>query len=571
MQSLKDKKEKPPSRPDWKRFLILFLLALTLTLIIHIRYPFPVATYQAGDIARENVKSPAELRIPETGTTIKKGEIVVREGERISESQLSALSVVNRFEKGEALNVRKFLSVLALLFLSIAVIYEYARKNIKKFTLSEKDMIFGALLTVFALAFVKSLLLIFGHFARDIAADLFYVVPVFLFGIIMRIVLFSEAAIAFSLIFGIAMGFAFQNSLEIFLYTLLANVLASYFSGRCETRNTILKAGIYTAFIMCPAMVFFEVLFGEALSNIPVRIAFILLSGIGSSFIALGLLPVVEHLFGYTTDIKLLELANLENPLLEAMMVEAPGTYHHSILVGNLAKAAAESIGAHPLLTRVSAYYHDIGKLKLPHYFIENRTDFDDAHKGLTPHMSALIILSHVKEGMELADKYKLGRKITEIIQQHHGTSMVSYFFNRAKELEDPKLHLVNEKDFRYAGPKPQTKEAGILMLADAVEAASRILEEPTPKRIETHVQNIIEHIFLDGQLDECELTLKDLHAIQKSFIAILIGIFHHRIQYPERTTHDGTDKRFPKIVENGQKANTKDNAKPAHVFKATG
>ena len=571
MQSLKDKKDKPPSRPDWKGLLVLFLLALALTLIIHVRYPSMVATYHVGDIAKENIKSPKELHIPETGAMIKKGEIIVREGDRIGETQLSALSVLNRFEKGEALNVRKFLSILALLFLSIAILYEYAQRNIKKFTLSEKDLIFSALLIVFTVSFVKCLTLVFGHFARENAADLFYIVPVFLFGIIMRIVLFSEAAITFSLILGITMGFAFQNSLEAFLYVLLANVLASYFSGRCEDRNTILKAGVYTAFIMCPVMVLFHLLFGESLSTVPVKIAFILLSGIGSSFIALGLLPVVEHLFGYTTDIKLLELANLEHPLLEAMMVEAPGTYHHSILVGNLAKAAAESIGAHPLLTRVSSYYHDVGKLKLPHYFIENRTDFDDAHKGLTPHMSALIILSHVKEGVELADKYKLGQRITEIIQQHHGTSMVSYFFKRAKELEDPKLHLVNEKDFRYAGPKPQTKEAGILMLADAVEAASRILEEPTPKRIETHVQNIIEHIFLDGQLDECELTLKDLHAIQKSFIAILIGIFHHRIQYPERTPHDGSDKRFPKVVENGQKAHTKDNGKPPHVFKATG
>ncbi len=571
MQGVKDKKDKPPSYPDWKRVLILLLFALSLTLIIHVTYPFVITEYQDGDIARENVKSPQQFRVPGTDTVIKKGEIIVREGERISDSQLRILSVLKQIEKGEALDIRKFLSIFAILFLSITVIYQYGEKNIKKFSLSRKDLIFGAVLTVFTVAFVKSSFLIFGHFARDNIADLFYVVPIFLFGIIMRVVLFSEAAITFSLVFGIAMGFAFQNSLQVFLYTFLANILASHFSGKCEDRNTILKAGIFTAFFMGFIMVLYHVLLGEPSGNIPAKIALILLSGIGSSFIALGLLPVIEYLFGYTTDIKLLELANLEHPLLEAMMLEAPGTYHHSIIVGNLGKAAAESIGAHPLLTRVSAYYHDIGKLKMPHYFIENRTDFEDAHKSLTPHMSALIILSHVKEGMELAERHKLGQKITDMIQQHHGTSLVSYFFNRAKELEDPKLFLVDEKEFRYAGPKPQTKEAGILMLADAVEAASRILDEPTPKRIETHVQNIIERIFLDGQLDECELTLKDLHAIRKSFIAILIGTFHHRIQYPERITHDSSDKRFPKIVEGGQKANTKDNGKPAHVFKATG
>jgi cyclic-di-AMP phosphodiesterase PgpH len=571
MPSSKDRKDKPPSYPNWKRLLILALFAFALTLIAHVTYPLFIADYQYGDIVRENIKSPGDFRIPNTGEMVKKGEIIVREGERITDYQVSVLSALKQFEKRDALNVGKFLAIFILLFLSITIIYEYAEKNIKKFTLSEKDLIFGSLLTIFTIAFVKCCFLIFAHFARDNIADLFYVVPLFLFGIIARIVLFSEATLAFSLIFSIAMGFAFQNSIQVFLYTFLANILASYFSGKCENRNTILKAGVYTAFVMSLVMILFHVLFGEPSSNIPAKVGLILLSGIGSSFIALGLLPVIEHLFGYTTDIKLLELANLEHPLLEQMMIEAPGTYHHSIVVGNLAKAAAESIGAHPLLTRVSAYYHDIGKLKLPHYFIENQTGFEDAHKALTPHMSALIILSHVKEGIELAERYKLGAKITDMIRQHHGTSLVSFFFSRAKELEDPKLHLADEKDFRYAGPRPQTKEAGILMLADAVEAASRILEEPTPKRIETHVQNIIEHIFLDGELDECELTLKDLHAIQKSFIAILIGIFHHRIQYPERTTHDSADKRFPKVVENGQKANTKDNGKSAHVFKATG
>lgn len=571
MVSAKDKKDKPPSYFNRERLLILFLFALALTVIIHVGYPFGVTDYQYGDVARENIKSPAQLSLPGSGTIIKKGEIIVREGERVDQRGLEKLAALKQFEKGEALNLKKFLSILLLLFFSVTIIYEYAEKNIKKFTLSEKDLIFGAVLTLFTIAFMKSSFLIFGHFARDNTTDLFYVVPIFLFGIVMRIVLFSEAAITFSLIFAIAMGFAFQNSLEVFLYALMGNVLASYFSGKCENRNTILKAGIYTACIMSLIMVLLHVLSGQPPANIPVKIMLVFFSGIGSSFIALGLLPVIEHLFEYTTDIKLLELANLEHQLLEQMMMEAPGTHHHSIIVGNLAKAAAESIGAHPLLTRVSAYYHDVGKLKMPHYFIENRTDFEDAHKDLTPHMSALIILSHVKEGVELADKHRLGSKIKAIIQQHHGTSLVSYFFNRAKELEDPKLHLVNDKDFRYAGPKPQTKEAGILMLADAVEAASRVLEEPTPKRIETHVQNVVEHIFLDGQLDECELTLKDLHAIQKSFVTILIGIFHHRVQYPERTAHDSSDKKLPKIVESGHKANTRDNGKLAHLFKATG
>ena len=333
----------------------------------------------------------------------------------------------------------------------------------------------------------------------------------------------------------------------------------------------MLGAGFFSALIMSFVMLLFHLLLGYPLTEVPLKITLILLGGVGSSLITAGLLPIIEHTFDYTTNFKLLELANLEHPLLEQMMVSAPGTYHHSILVGNLCKAAAESIGAHPILTRVAAYYHDVGKLKMPHYFIENRRGFDDAHRNLSPSMSSLIILSHVKEGVELAEKYRLGKKIYEIIRQHHGTSLVSYFYKRAKDMEDPDLSLTDEKDFRYAGPKPQTREAGIVMLADAVEAASRTLDDPTPKRIETHVQNIIEQIFLDGQLDECELTLKDLHAIQKSFITILMGIFHQRIEYPERNEDDGAYKKFPRLVETGQKAAKKGNRRLTRLFRVAG
>jgi len=181
--------------------------------------------------------------------------------------------------------------------------------------------------------------------------------------------------------------------------------------------------------------------------------------------------------------------------------------------------------------------------------------------------MSAMIILSHVKEGVELAEKFRLGRKIQEIVKQHHGTTLVNQFYSRAKELEDPKAYALQEADFRYHGPKPQTKEAGILMLADAVEAASRRMEEATPKRTETLVQRVLETIFIDGQLDDCELTMKDLHAIQQSFTSVLLGIFHHRIDYPERTEYGGFDKRFPKITRPGQAAGKKSHRRLIKLF----
>ena len=242
---------------------------------------------------------------------------------------------------------------------------------------------------------------------------------------------------------------------------------------------------------------------------------------------------MLESAFRYTTDIKLLELSRMDHPLLKELAMRAPGTYHHSIVIGTLAEAGAESINANPLLARVAAYYHDIGKLKMPAYFIENAGD-ENKHDRLTPSMSSLVITSHVKEGAELAEKHRLGPGIIDIIRQHHGTSLISFFYQKAVSGKDPDGKEVDEKSFRYPGPKPQTKEAGLVMLADAIEAASKTLPDPTPDRVQWLSQKIVNRIFTDGQLDECELTLKDLHSITKSFNRVFAGIYHQRIDYPE-------------------------------------
>ncbi|HQG13984.1 MAG TPA: HDIG domain-containing protein, partial [bacterium] len=234
------------------------------------------------------------------------------------------------------------------------------------------------------------------------------------------------------------------------------------------------------------------------------------------------------------SDIKLLELANLNHPLLRELIVRAPGTYHHSHLVGILGEAAAESIGANPLLVRVGAYYHDIGKLKKPQYFIENSKSGENKHEKISPNMSALVISAHVKDGMELALSSGIPKRIADMIPQHHGTRLMSYFYAKAKEGENPDVEKVDEKDFRYPGPKPQTREAAILMLADTVEASVRALKEKGSARIQQTVERSINDIFAESQLDDCELTLQDLHDIAKAFVRILLGIYHQRIEYPK-------------------------------------
>ena len=263
---------------------------------------------------------------------------------------------------------------------------------------------------------------------------------------------------------------------------------------------------------------------------------------------------------------------NLEQPLLQQLMVNAPGTYHHSLVVANMVEAGARAIGANSLLAKVAALYHDVGKLKKPQYFIENQFGGVNVHDKLAPSMSALVLISHVKKGVELAQQYRLGPEITDLIQQHHGTSLISYFYNKAIEQAEQRGEgAVREDEFRYPGPKPQTKEAGLLVLADAIEASSRTLVDPTPSRVKGHIKTIVRKFFTEGQLDESELTLKDLHLAEEAFLRILSGIFHQRIEYPDQKDDRGkgkgqvqavsrdTDKRADKAASRADGKNGKD------------
>ncbi|MCX5708236.1 MAG: HDIG domain-containing protein [Candidatus Omnitrophica bacterium] len=294
-------------------------------------------------------------------------------------------------------------------------------------------------------------------------------------------------------------------------------------------RNTIINCGLAVGVVQ--AITFFLI---EHMSFAdPARYLVLVLNGLASAVIVLGVLPIFEYLFGKITNIELLELADFNNPLLSRLMLEAPGTYHHSLIVGNLAEAACKAIGANALLARIGAYYHDIGKLQKPEYFTENQNIKINVHEDLAPNMSKLVIMNHIKEGVELAQKNRLNPQIIDFIQQHHGKSLVYYFYRRA--LEDTATEeAITEEGFRYPGPKPSSKETAVVLLADSVEAATRALKEPTAAHIEETVHRIINNKFIDGQLDECDLTLKDMEMISTVFGRILSGIYHSRINYPE-------------------------------------
>jgi putative nucleotidyltransferase with HDIG domain len=395
------------------------------------------------------------------------------------------------------------LSLLVLMFVGTLLIgrsFEYVLQNLSK-----------------SLGFLTAGTAIFG-------------VPIAAGAMLVTLLFDFHTAITFSFTISLLSGYWLRDA-YFPLYVFVGSLTAAFSVIRCKKRSALLRGGFYVMLVnvmMALALLISEktFVFGEVLS----AIAYAVFSGITVSAIVSLLLPVLEYTFKITTDISLLELLDLNQPLMKALMINAPGTYHHSVIVGNLVEAAAEAVGVNPLLARVSSYYHDIGKIKMPEYFVENQSVSPSKHEKLTPHMSTMIITSHVKEGVDLAKQYKLPPTIIEIIKQHHGSALITYFYQKAKERG---LESLVENDYKYPGPKPQTRVAALVMMADAVEASSRVLNEPTPARITALVDKIINHIFLDGQLDECELTFKDISEIKRRFTYVLTGIFHKRIDYP--------------------------------------
>ena len=317
------------------------------------------------------------------------------------------------------------------------------------------------------------------------------------------------------------------------LYALVSGLVGLYSMYEIRERTTLLRAAFIVGAVNMVASVVFLLLHGAEFGVESIWVmAGGLLGGIGSYVFLMTLIPALEAAFRYTTDIKLLELANMNHPSLKELAIRAPGTYHHSIMVGNLAEAAAEAIGANPLFARVGAYYHDLGKMRNPRYFAENQGG-ENPHDKLRPSMSALIVKSHVKDGVEIARQYRLPQGIVDFIPQHHGTSLIKFFYVRAKELAEEQGGEVDEEDFRYAGPKPQRVETALVMLADGVEASARALSDPNPARLKGLVNKIVRTQFIDGQLDECDLSFRDLNIIIQSFNRVLNGMYHGRPEYP--------------------------------------
>ena len=462
----------------------------------------------------------AQKNVPKI--VIKKNQTIVKEGEPVTESQielLNELGLLKNSAAGDSLYVYFVLGIFVAVILTIEYFYIY--KYYRKIFDNTNNLILISIINIISLVLARSTALISP-----------YLVPMIFGPIMLTLLLNYKISLVVSLLNCVLISGVISFKPEVMILAFVSSVLGSTSLRKMQQRNDILLSTAYIA-LMCAVLTFST---GTLLSNDMMEVLeSTAMGGVGillSGILAIGFLPVFETTFDIVTTVKLLELSNPKSPLLKKLLMEAPGTYHHSVLVSNLAELAAEEIGGNSVLARIGSFYHDIGKTKRPYFFKENQIGKDNPHDKITPNLSTLIITSHVKDGLEMAKEYNLPKVIRDIIAQHHGTTLVKYFYYKMKNSPEGGEE-VKEADFRYPGPIPESKEAGIIMLADSVEAAVRSISEPTKGKIEEMVNNIIKDKLHSGQLDNCDLTLKDLTKIRQCFLKVLSGIYHERIEYP--------------------------------------
>jgi len=454
---------------------------------------------------------------------VKRNESILSKGERIGKDHIEKLKGIEQSEPS-VMKAGGAFAILILVGLFMLVTVLYLKFYEPSLAAGNKELVLLSFITILMLIVAKAIVM--SPWPSNL-------VPVAVASMLIAILINSRLAIITTCFLSVLIGMISGNRLDIAGMSLVGGIIGIFAMKGVRRRSQVITAGLCVGFANMSYLIGMGLIRALDFKTAITESFFGFTSGLISAVIVTGVLPIFENIFKVTTDISLLELADLNHPILKEMVMKAPGTYHHSLVVGNLAEAACEAIKANPLLARVSSYFHDIGKIEKAPYFSENQlSPVDSAHDKLSPTMSSLIITNHVKNGVELAKKYKLNRNIIDIINQHHGTGLVFYFFKRA--LEKVTDEEVGEQSFRYPGPKPQTKEAACVLLADSVEAASRTLGDPTPSRIKGLVRKVINNKFIDGQLDECDLTLKDLERISEVFTHILTGIFHTRVEYPE-------------------------------------
>ncbi|MDO5779422.1 MAG: HDIG domain-containing protein [Clostridium sp.] len=454
---------------------------------------------------------------------IKKNQIIVKEGEPITQKQITILTELGLVGEGISKDYIYTYIIIAFYVLFILILqYMYLKKERKEVLCNTKLVFLILLLNLLSLVTTR----IFTFVSL-------FLIPIACSPILITVFLDYKVSVIISslnlMLIAVIAGFDPQ----IILVGIVGTIVASTSLRKISQRNDILYSTIYVAISVSIVVLSSGVLLSNNIKKTLFDMALVALGAFISGILAMGLLPFLESSFSLVTNMKLLELSNPNSPLLKRLLMEAPGTYHHSVMVANLAEVAAEEVGANPMLARVGAYYHDAGKIKRPFFFGENQLGGVNPHDKISPGLSASIIISHVKDGLDLAKEYDIPSAISDMMIQHHGTTLVKYFYYTLKNnSNDP--DSIKEEDFRYPGPKPQSKEAAIIMMADSVEAAVRSIQDPTLDKIENMVNNIVKDKLNSDQLNECDLTFRDLETIKSCFLKILKGIYHHRIEYPK-------------------------------------
>ncbi|QGG47894.1 HD family phosphohydrolase [Heliorestis convoluta] len=467
---------------------------------------------------------------------VRQDQMILRTGDVVTEEHIEILSQFGLLRTGDIWLQTAGMAFLVLLNMAVLIWYLWTHR--RDLFQDERMLWLLGLMITLSLLTAKAISSVRLHEQPEVMEQLLYVIPAATGPMLLAILLDSRIAIFVSIVNSLLIGLMADYSITHAFVAFFGSLVGIYSVSRFSQRMDFARAGINVAIVNSLAIVALGLITNTNLTIIAAYgIPMGLLSGILSSVFMIGSLPYLESTFKITTSVKLLELANPNQPLLRKLLMEAPGTYHHSLLVGNLGEAAAEQIGADPLLVRTGAYYHDIGKIKRPPFFIENQNQGQNPHDKIAPSLSTLIITSHVKDGVELCRKAGLPTAVVDIVEQHHGDTLVSFFYHRAMEAD--RTESIQEQDFRYEGPKPQTKEAALVMLADTVEAAVRSLPQPTSGKIEGLVRKLIKDKLNDGQLEESDLTFKDLDLIAQSFCRVLNGIYHTRIEYPEQVSKE--------------------------------
>ena len=456
-----------------------------------------------------------------TPVVYKKNQPIVEEGKPITEAQIQALDELGLLNNSK-FNISLYLALAIMVIIVMYIQNRYLKKYYKDIYNNSSKLIMINIITIMTIVFAR---------VFSIASP--YLIPLACTPILLTLLLNYRISLVVSITNIILMAVAVSFNIEIIILAIVSVIVGATFLKKMQQRNDIVYSCIYIAILNGVMTLSISALVTSNLKEILLDTAFILVGSLLSGILSTGLLPFFESMFDIVTNVKLLELSNPNNPLLKKLLMEAPGTYHHSVIVANLAEVATEAVGGNALLARIGAYYHDIGKTKKPYFFKENQLGKENPHDDITPELSKLLIISHVKDGLELAREYKLPKVIQDFIPTHHGKTLVKYFYLTAKNnAENP--DDIKEEDYMYPGPKPKTKEQCILMLADSVEAAVRSINNPTREKIENMVDNIVKDKLSSGQLDDSQLTISDVKKIKKCFLKTLNGIYHERIEYPK-------------------------------------